>query len=141
DEKVRRTSTLHARLENAADTRVGDTNATEALRVLDGAVRKYTCAEVESSGSVDTAIQRLETKRELLATDLKSLEHDQSRIAGPLEELVAIAEAERAARESMHGLERERRASLAGDVRRQLAEDARHRAEVARLRAEAEAFA
>jgi ABC-type transport system involved in cytochrome c biogenesis ATPase subunit len=141
DEKVRRTSTLHARLENAADTRVGDTNATEALRVLDGAIRKYTCAEVESSGSVDTAIQRLETKREMLATDLKSLEHDQTRIAGPLEELVKIAEAERAARDSMHGLDRERRDSLAGDVRRQLAEDARHRAEVATLRAEAEALA
>ena len=33
----RRDSTLHARLENAADTRVGDTNATEALQVLERA--------------------------------------------------------------------------------------------------------
>ena len=42
DERARRASTLHARLESAADTRVGDTNATEALSVLEGAVRKYT---------------------------------------------------------------------------------------------------
>jgi hypothetical protein len=141
DEKVRRTSTLHARLENAADTRVGDTNATEALRVLEGAIRKYTCAEVESSGSVDTAIQRLETKRELLASELKTLEHDLSQIAGPLEELVRIGESERAAREAMQGLDVERREALAAEVRRHLAEDARHRADLERLQAEAESLA
>ncbi|MEK7329691.1 MAG: AAA family ATPase, partial [Candidatus Eisenbacteria bacterium] len=141
DEKVRRASTLHARLENAADTRVGDTNATEALRVLEGAFRKYTCAEVESSGTVDTAIQRLELKRGTLETDLKTLEHDFSRIAGPLEELVRIGEEERAAREGMQGLDAERRESLAAEVRRQLAEDARHRADLQRLRAEAESLA
>jgi hypothetical protein len=137
DEKVRRDSTLHARLENAADTRVGDTNATEAMRVLEGAIRKYTCAEVESSGNVDTAIQRLELKRGTLETDLKSLEHDFSRIAGPLEELVRIGEEERAARDAMRGLDSERRESLAAEVRRQLAEDARHRAALDRHRAEA----
>src|SRR5439155_15402109 len=43
DEKSRRGSTLHARLENAADTRVGDTNASEAIRVIEMAMRKYTC--------------------------------------------------------------------------------------------------
>lgn len=141
DEKVRRNSTLHARLENAADTRVGDTNATEALRVLEGAIRKYTCAEVESSGNVDTAIQRLELKRGTLETDLKTLEHDFSQIAGPLEDLVRIAEEERAARDAMQWLDTERRESLAGDVRRQLEEDARHRADLQRLRAEAESVA
>jgi DNA repair exonuclease SbcCD ATPase subunit len=141
DEKVRRDSTLHARLENAADTRVGDTNATEALRVLEGAVRKYTCTEVESSGNVDTAIQRLELKRGTLETDLNSLEHDFSRIAGPLEELVRIGEEERAARDAMRGLDTERRESLATDVRRQLAEDGRNRAALERLRAEARSIA
>jgi hypothetical protein len=141
DEKVRRSSTLHARLENAADTRVGDTNATEALRVLEGAFRKYTCAEVESSGSVDTAIQRLELKRGTLETDLKTLEHDFSQIAGPLEELVRIGDEERAAREGMQQLDAERRESLAAEVRRQLAQDARHRADLQRLRDEAESLA
>jgi DNA repair exonuclease SbcCD ATPase subunit len=141
DERVRRNSTLHARLENAADTRVGDTNATEALRVLEGAIRKYTCAEVESSGNVDTAIQRLELKRGTLGTDLKTLEHDFSRIAGPLEDLVRIAEEEHTAREATQRLDTERRESLAGDVRRQLEDDARHRADLQRLRAEAESVA
>ena len=141
DEKVRRGSTLHARLENAADTRVGDTNATEALRVLDGALRKYTPMEVESSGAVDTAIQRLEQKRGLLEADLKTLEHDFSLIEGPLEDLVRVVEEERATREGMQGLDVERRESLAGEIRRQLEEGAQHRDEARRLRDEADALA
>jgi DNA repair exonuclease SbcCD ATPase subunit len=141
DEKVRRSSTLHARLENAADTRVGDTNATEALRVLEGAMRKYTPLEIESSGSVDTAIQRLEQKQGLLEADLKTLEHDFSQIEGPLEELVRVGDEERATRESMQGLDAERRESLAGEIRRQLDEDEQIRAEVRRLRDEAETLA
>ncbi len=141
DEKVRRNSTLHARLENAADTRVGDTNATEAVSVLDGAIRKYTCAEVESSGSVDTAIQRLELKRSTLETEIKTLEHDYSQITSPLEELLRIDDDERKSRESMHGLDSERRESLAAEVRRQLADDEGHRAELQRFTAEAETLA
>src|SRR5262249_37755082 len=117
DEKVRRSSTLHARLESAADTRVGDTNATEALHVLQAALRRYPCPEVEFSGTVDTAIQRLELKRETLTTDLKTLEHDFSRIASPLEDLVRFADQERVAREGLQGIDAERRESLAADVR------------------------
>ena len=62
DEKARRSATLRARLENAADTRVGDTNASEALKVLEQAQRRYNSAEVEFTGTVEVAIQRLETK-------------------------------------------------------------------------------
>jgi len=141
DEKVRRSATLHARLENAADTRVGDTNATEALRVLEGALRKYTCPEVESSGTVDTALQRLETKRGLLETELRTLEHDYAQIAGPLEDLVRLEEEERAAREALQTIDAERRESLAADVRRQLDEARVHAEDLERLRAEARGLA
>src|SRR5262249_55219874 len=55
EERARRMSTLHARLENAADTRVGDTNATEALQVLAGAAANYTSRELESTLSVENA--------------------------------------------------------------------------------------
>jgi DNA repair exonuclease SbcCD ATPase subunit len=141
DEKIRRGSTLHARLENAADTRVGDTNATEALRVLEGAQRKYTCHELEFTGTVEKAIERLEAKHGLLETELKTLEHDFSRIQAPLERLVATAEEEKAVREGLLRLDAERRETLAGDVKRQLAEDARLRDELKRLRDEADGLA
>ncbi len=136
DERTRRGSTLHARLESAADTRVGDTTATEALRVLEGALRKYTPAEVESTGTVDTAIQRLELKRATLETELKALEHDLVRAAEPLEALARIGEEERAARERMRALDHRRRDAFAGEVRRRIAEDDARRAELERLREE-----
>ena len=141
DERERRSSTLHARLENAADTRGGDTNATEALRVLDGAVRKYTSPEVDSTGTVDTAIQRLELKRGTLETDLNALEHDFAQIAAPLEMLVSIDQEEKAAHDRMRELDHARRDLMAGDVRRQLAEHERFRADLDRLRDEAETLA
>ena len=141
DEKMRRGSTLHARLENAADTRVGDTNASEALRVIEGAQRKYTCHELEFTGTVEKAIERLEAKRGLIETELKTLEHDFSLIQAPHEQLVAIGEEEEAVRESLQRLDVERRETLAGDVRRQLTEDARLRTDLKRLRDEAGALA
>jgi len=141
DPAVRRTATLHSRLESAADTRVGDTNATEALSVLDEAARKYTAAELDSTVAVDTAIQRLELLQQTLEADLKALEHDHEGIAGPLEGLIRLGDEEQGARERMRQLDHERRDSLADDVRRQLAEHAAHRAEVERWRAEAESLA
>ena len=141
DERARRGSTLHARLENAADTRVGDTNATEALRVLEGAARKYTAPEVDSTGTVDTAIQRLELKHATLATEINTLEHDFAQIAGPLESLVGLGDEEQAARDRMRMLDHERRDALAADVRRQIAENAKHREDLERLRNEAESLA
>ncbi|MBI1797538.1 MAG: AAA family ATPase [Candidatus Eisenbacteria bacterium] len=141
DEKSRRGSTLHARLENAADTRVGDTNATEAIRVIEIALRKYTCPEVESSGTIDTALARLETKRGLLDTELRALEHDFAGIAEPLDALVGLVEEERTVREGLQRLDGERSNALASDARRQLADDRLRRDELARLVAEADAAA
>ncbi len=138
EERSRRGSTLHARLENAADTRVGDTNATEALRVLEGAVRRFTAPEIESTVTVDTAIQRFELKHATLETDLKTLEHDFAQISAPLESLVRLDDEEQEARERMRGLDHERRDTLAEDVRRQIAENAKHRADLECLRDEAE---
>jgi len=141
DERERRGSTLHARLENAADTRVGDTNATEALSVLEGAMRKYTAPEVEATLTVDTAIQRLELLNASLETGLKALEHDIAQIAGPLESLVLLDDEEHATRERMRELDHQRRDALADDVRRQIAENAKHRDDLQRLRDEAETLA
>ena len=141
EEKARRGSTLHARLENAADTRVGDTNATEALSLLEGAARRYTSPELDSTVTVETAIQRLDLKHATLETELRSLEHDFAQIAGPLEALVRLGDEEQAARDRMRGLDHERRDALADDVRRQIAEDAKHRADLESLRAEAEKLA
>lgn len=137
DERLRRDSTLHARLENAADTRVGDTNATEALAVLDGAVRRYTAPELDATVTVDTAIQRLELMHGALETELKALEHDYAQIAAPLDSLMRLGDEEQTARERMRQLDHERRDALADDVRRQLAEHASHRAELQGLRDEA----
>lgn len=141
NETERRGSTLHARLENAADTRGGDTNATEALRVLEGAVRKYTVPEVDSTGTVETAIQRLELRHGTLETELKALEHDYAQISAPLEALVALTDEERAMRERMRGLDHERRDTLAADLRRQIAENAKCRADLDRLREAAQILA
>ncbi len=140
DEKARRASTLHARLENAADTRVGDTNASEALSVLEGALKKHTCAELDFTGTVDNAVQRLELKLGTLDTELKSLEHDLERMSGPLEELARRGEEERAAREQLDHLDLERRDTFGADLRRQLAEDDERRAALEALRAEAKAL-
>src|SRR5262245_12386852 len=141
DPALRRDSTLHSRLENAADTRGGDTNATEAIGVLDEAVRKYTAGELESTLTVENAIQRLELLHETLEAELKALEHDYNRVADPLAGLLRIAEEEQSARRRMRLVGYERRDSLADDVRRQLGENAKVRAEVEQYRAEAEALA
>src|SRR4029078_6165711 len=66
EEKARRVSTLHARIENAADTRVGDTNATEALQVLTAAAANYTCKELDSTLLIDNAIQVLDVMSVLI---------------------------------------------------------------------------
>lgn len=141
EEKARRVSTLHARLENAADTRVGDTNATEALQVLTAAGANYTSKELDSTLSADNAIKRLEVMAGLLETDLKQLEHDYSKITGPLEELSKLSEAEKDARSAIGMLEAERRESLAADIRRQLDVNASCQVELNQLRAEAEGLA
>ena len=141
EEKARRANTLQARLENAADTRGGDTNATEALQLLEAAVKKYTCPELDFTGMVDTAVQRLETKRGLLGTEVKNLEHELAQVAGPLEQLSKIGEEETAARYALAQVSDERKGSLAADFRTKLRENDERRAELEKLETEAKSLA
>ncbi len=137
EEKARRANTLQARLENAADTRGGDTNASEALQLLENAVKKYTCPELDFTGMVDTAVQRLETKRGLLETEVKNLEHDLAQIAGPLEQLSRLGEEETAARFALAQVSDERKGALATELRAKLAENDARRAELDQVEREA----
>jgi DNA repair exonuclease SbcCD ATPase subunit len=137
DEKARRASTLHARLENAADTNVGDTNATEAIQVLEGALRRYTCAELETTGTVEHAIKALDAKLGLVKTEIAALEHDYANIAGPVDQLAALAEEERQSREGLTRLDDERRSTMGADVKRKLSENQAQQAELVKLRDEA----
>ena len=133
EEKARRMSTLHARLENAADTRVGDTNATEALQVLATAAANYTSRELDSTLTVENAVKRLEMMTGLLESELKQLEHDYSQIQAPLERLSKLSDAEKDARAVLDTLDSERREALASEIRRQLEENRRHQAELEQL--------
>jgi DNA repair exonuclease SbcCD ATPase subunit len=137
DERARRASTLRARLENAADTHIGDTNASEALRVLEEALRRYHAPELEFTGTVEVALDRLEAKRQMLLSERRTIEHDLERAAGPLERLTRLAEEEDALKQRLRALEAERHAGLAAELRQRLDEDDRARAEVARLEDEA----
>lgn len=141
DERARRASTLQARLESAADTRGGDTSSAEAVQVLQAALRRYTSDELDFTGTVETAISRLELKRETLATERASLEHDRGQVAGPLAQLAEFGAEEQAAREAIAALEAERRAVNAGELRRRLGECRGAREALAGLEAEAAALA
>lgn len=138
DEKTRRASTLRARLENAADTHIGDTNASEALRVLDEALRRYNAPELEFTGTVDTAIDRLEAKRGMIEADLHALEHALRGAEEPLERLARLGEEEEQLKDHLRALDGERHAVHAGEIRRQLDENDAARAELIRLQTEAE---
>jgi hypothetical protein len=137
EERDRRSPSLRAKLEAVADSRVGDTRASEALKVLEGAMRRYNCLELEFTGTVDNAIQRLEAKQHLIEAELQELAHALEQNAGPLDELADIGEAEQAARAGLAGLDAEWRGALAADARRQLDEDRAAREEVEKLRLEA----
>jgi len=141
EEKTRRAGTLQARLENAADTRGGDTNATEALQLLEAAVKKYTCPEVEFTGLVENAIQRIETKRRQLEDQVKGLERELAEVAGPLAELSKLGEEEAVARGTLARIDEERKGTLATEIRARLREDDERRAEVAKVEAEVRTFA
>ena len=56
DERERREATLRSRLEAAADSRLGDSRASDALRAIDAALRRYTCPELEFTGTTENAI-------------------------------------------------------------------------------------
>jgi DNA repair exonuclease SbcCD ATPase subunit len=140
DEKVRRQSTLHARLENAADTRGGDTNATEALQVLENAASNYTEAELGTTLKVETAIQRLEMKRGMLEADLHTLQREREAVEAPMQQLLALTDEERDVRDRIARLDQERRQTLIEDLRRKLDENGMRRRELTRLREEAQAL-
>jgi hypothetical protein len=141
DEKERRDGTLRGRLEAAADSRLGDSRASDALRVIDGALRRYTCPELEFTGTAENAIQRLATKEALLETEIKTLEHDYAQIERPLAELAELTEREKSTRAALEEIENARRARMAAEARAQLEEHRRRRAEVDALRREAEDLA
>lgn len=140
DEKVRRQSTLHARLENAADTRGGDTNATEAVQVLESAAGSYTCDELGTTLRVDTAIQRLEMKRGVLESDLHTLEREREAVQEPMKQLYALSEEEREVRETVAKLDQERRQAVIEEIRRKLDENGIRRRELVKLREEAQSL-
>ncbi len=137
DEKARRASTLKARLENAADTHIGDTNASEALRVLEEALRRYNAHELDFTGTIDNAIDRLIAKRELVEVEIRELDATLIVAQAPLQDLDRLTADERKLQAQLRDLENERRAGLAVDVRRQLAEHEAALAEVTRLETEA----
>lgn len=137
EERTRRNSTLAARLESAADTKVGDTNASDALRVLDAAARRYNSPEVDTTVTVDNAIQRLETRRGFLEAELKSLEHQYGQISGPLGELAGLEDEERKTKTRLAELDALRREALSADLKRQLAQHREQVAEIERLRLQA----
>jgi len=137
DEKARRASTLKARLENAADTHIGDTNASEALKVLEEALRRYNAHELDFTGTIDNAIDRLTAKRELVEVEIRELDATLIVAQAPLEDLHRLTNEERKLQTSLRELENERRAGLAVDVRRQLEEHEIALGEVSRLEAEA----
>jgi DNA repair exonuclease SbcCD ATPase subunit len=140
DERARRTGTLQARLETAADTRGGDTSAAEAVQVLQAALRRYDALELEFTGTIETAISRLELQRGNLAVEWNTLEHDRARAAEPLAELARLGAEEQAAREAVAALEHERRAHAAGDLARRLAEHRERATAVRALECEAGAL-
>ena len=141
DEKERREGTLRGRLEAAADSRLGDSRATDALRAIEAALRRYTCPELEFTGTADNAIQRLTAKEALLETELKTLEHDYAQIERPLAELAELSEREKETRAALEQIENTRRARMAGEARAQLDEDRQRRDEALTLRREAEELA
>ena len=137
DEKERREITLRSRLEAAADSRIGDSRASDALGAIDAALRRYTCDELEFTGTADHAIQRLTAKEALLETEQKTLENDYARIERPLAQLAELTEREHETRAALEQIENARRARMAGEARAQLEEDRVHREEIDTLRQEA----
>jgi len=137
EERMRRSSTLRARLEAAADSKSGDSTAVDALRALEQAAAKYTCPELSATVKVETAIDRLEGKCRLLEAELHELEHEFEASSQPLEELAALADEEKAARRRLTEADRERHALRARGSLDRLARDEALGREIATLRAEA----
>src|SRR5207244_1749600 len=108
-----------------------------ALRVLEDAAARYSCPELEATIKVETAIQRLDAKRQLLESDIHAAENDLANLSGPLEELAGIVAEEKRTRDQVARLEDERRRARAAEIAVQLRRDDENRAECERLGAEA----
>ncbi|MFN8588474.1 MAG: SMC family ATPase [Candidatus Eisenbacteria bacterium] len=137
DEKARRGSTLKARLENAADTHIGDTNASEALRVLEDALRRYNAPELEFTGTVENAVDKLEAKCKFVEADLHDLDQQVQRVSGPLETLGQLAQQEEELKDALRRLDAERQSAIASDIRRGLEANDAQLAELRKLEEEA----
>ncbi|MEY4070518.1 MAG: hypothetical protein RL721_1132 [Candidatus Eisenbacteria bacterium] len=137
DEKARRASTLKSRLENAADSHVGDTNASEAMRVLEESLRQYHVAELDFTGTIDNALARLESKRDAVEVEIREIEATLVAAQAPIDDLHQLSQNEQRLQERLRELEVERRAGLAVDLRRTLEEQDAALTEVARLEGEA----
>ena len=135
-EKDRRSSTLQARLESAADTRAGDASAIEAIQALAAALKAYDSPVLGTTLTIENALKRLEGLRDAETVNLRSLEHDYTAAAEPLEKLATLDEEERALRSRLRSLEAHGATLRAGDAARRLERDARRRDELAKLRAE-----
>jgi hypothetical protein len=86
---------------------------------------------------VETAIQRLEARREALRAEAQTLEHEFGKLSGPLDQLMRLGEKEDQARDALAKIDHERRETLAGEVRHKLAEHDERRRELDELREEA----
>jgi exonuclease SbcC len=141
DERGRRDSTLRARLEHAADARLGDTNAIEAIEALTRAAASYTDGELGRTIMVENAIRELELWRATLETELGAIDHDLAELAEPMQELARLADEEAAVRDGMSRLERAWRARRVEEARVRLELDRENRDDLARLSAEADTLA
>ena len=63
-----------------------------ATHLLQAALRRYNSDELGFTGTVENAISRLELKRETLAAERNTLEHDRLQVAEPLEQPARVLE-------------------------------------------------
>ena len=140
-EKDRRSSTLQARLESAADTRAGDASAIEAIQALDAALKAFDSPVLGTTLTIDNAIKRLEGMCDSETVRIRSLEHDYAAVAEPLERIAGQDEEERSLRTRLGALDAHGSALRARDAERRLERDTQRRAELAKLRGEAAALA
>jgi DNA repair exonuclease SbcCD ATPase subunit len=141
DEKTRRGDTLKSRLENAADTQVGDTNASEAMQVLEGSLRRYDAHEIGFVGTIAEAIKRMQIRRDVVEGDLRRVDVDLLAVQAQVEDLDRLTLDERRLQERLRDLEQERRAGVAAEQRARIEQQEALVAEVAALESEAASLA
>ena len=136
DDRDRRESTLRARLEGAVDSAAGDTNAADALRRLEAALKSHDEPLLNFSGTVENAFKRLELSRNIEHNALQALDAEQRRTEGPLQVIASHVEEQVSLQRTIAALEAEARAGQVVEWRRVLDDDDRRRRELAALEAE-----